>query len=230
MHAFRSPAISSPSRLFFWSLASLLLLLAWDASGLDLTLARWFGSASGFALENHWFWRGVLHDDMRPLPWLFEGALLIGIARPVGTLRRLPVSPRPAGLNHAGGAAGGFQHQAAQPQPQPQPQPQQLPLEPAGIRRCGQPCLALGLGRAGRRGRWLLSGRSCLGGFCICRRLFLPSGMSCRPRLASGCWATAAGLDLGVTWFTRQASQRPARAQAEAPGVDRQKSLTQPPL
>jgi membrane-associated PAP2 superfamily phosphatase len=32
------------------------------------------------------------------------------------------------------------------------------------------------------------------------------------------CWATAACLDLGVTWVTCQAPQRPVRAQAEVAG------------
>ena len=73
----------------FFSLAELFLLLVWDHSSLDLRMARWFGSATGFALENHWFWRGVLHDGLRPLPWLFELGLLLAIMLPVHALTQL---------------------------------------------------------------------------------------------------------------------------------------------
>jgi membrane-associated PAP2 superfamily phosphatase len=87
-----SPA--SPSRLFFWTLGSFLLLLLWDYSGLDLAIAHWFGSASGFALESHWLWRNVLHDDIRLWPWVLELGLLIAIFLPIGTLRQLPMARR----------------------------------------------------------------------------------------------------------------------------------------
>jgi membrane-associated PAP2 superfamily phosphatase len=38
------------------------LLLAWDASGLDLPLSRLLGTAEGFAWRNHWLLEQVLHD------------------------------------------------------------------------------------------------------------------------------------------------------------------------
>lgn len=82
------------SRIFLVSLTSLLLLLLWDYSGLDLKMAHWFGSSSGFKLESHWLWRGVLHDDIRLLPWLVELALLIAIALPFGPLKQLARSRR----------------------------------------------------------------------------------------------------------------------------------------
>lgn len=78
----------------FWSVTGLLLLLAWDASGLDLPMARWFGSPAGFALRDHWFWSGVMHRDMHRLAWVFELALLAGIFLPFGSLRKLPASRR----------------------------------------------------------------------------------------------------------------------------------------
>jgi membrane-associated PAP2 superfamily phosphatase len=85
---------ASSSRLFFWTLSSFLLLLLWDYSGLDLAMAHWFGSASGFALESHWLWRNVLHDDIRLWPWVLELGLLIAIFLPIGALKQLPMARR----------------------------------------------------------------------------------------------------------------------------------------
>jgi membrane-associated PAP2 superfamily phosphatase len=88
------PRTLAPSRLFLWSACSLLLLLLWDFSGLDLQLAQWFGSARGFPLESHWLWRGVLHDGIRYLPWLLELALLLAMFWPFGAIKQLPVERR----------------------------------------------------------------------------------------------------------------------------------------
>lgn len=243
MNAFRRPAVSSLSPLFFWSLACFLLLLAWDASGLDLTLARWFGSASGFALENHWFWRGVLHDDMRPLPWLFEALLLIGIAWPVGSLRQLPASRRvqlalttllallvvsdiklhshsscPWSLQEFGGVARHVSHWAW------------------GVRDGGDGgCFPAGHASAGfafvggffafrphlpaTARRWLLA--SMLAGLLLglAQQVRGAHYMSHTLWTAWFCWATAAGLDLGFTWLARLTSQKPTPAPAQAPGL-----------
>jgi membrane-associated PAP2 superfamily phosphatase len=86
----RSGRPGAPARFFLlWCLGSLLLLMAWDYSGLDRAMAHWFGAASGFALESHWLWRGVLHDDIRFLPWLLELGLLVAMVRPFGALKQL---------------------------------------------------------------------------------------------------------------------------------------------
>lgn len=45
----------------------LLLLLAWDSSGLDITIVRRYGTASGFPWKDHWFTRDVLHQGGRLL-------------------------------------------------------------------------------------------------------------------------------------------------------------------
>ncbi len=58
------------------TLALLALLLCWEAGAGDMTLARWYGDASGFALRDHWLLRRVLHDGGR---WLSALALL-GVA------------------------------------------------------------------------------------------------------------------------------------------------------
>lgn len=43
------------------ALVGLVLILAWDLSGLDQALIRRFGSDAGFALRDHWLFSGVLH-------------------------------------------------------------------------------------------------------------------------------------------------------------------------
>ena len=70
------------------------LLLAWDASGLDLTLARAFGDAQGFALRNNAFLQLVLHDGMKHLAWLLALLLCLGLGWPVGPLETLPFARR----------------------------------------------------------------------------------------------------------------------------------------
>ena len=94
MHSAQHRSPAGPLRLFVWTLGSLLLLLAWDFSAFDLAMATWFGSANGFALDNHWLLRGVLHDDIKYLPWLVELALLIACVRPFGALKQLRFARR----------------------------------------------------------------------------------------------------------------------------------------
>jgi len=88
------PLPSFPHYILRWTVGSFLLLLAWDASGLDLAMAHWFGAASGFALESHWLWRSVLHDDIRLWPWAIELGLLVGIFLPLGSFKQLPMARR----------------------------------------------------------------------------------------------------------------------------------------
>ena len=72
-----------------WTAGSLLFLLAWDASGLDLVLAHWFGTAQGFALRDHWLFTTVLHEGARRLSWLRVVGLSLAVWWPVGVLRQL---------------------------------------------------------------------------------------------------------------------------------------------
>ena len=90
--SYRAPVSLAPVRVY--SLAAVMLVLAWDAYGLDLTVARLFGSASGFSSESHWFWRGVMHEPMRNLGWLLELTLLAALFQPFGVLKELPVERR----------------------------------------------------------------------------------------------------------------------------------------
>jgi membrane-associated PAP2 superfamily phosphatase len=78
-----------------WLTAALLaLVLAWDASGLDLPLARLAGSAHGFPLREHWLLSGVLHDGARRLAWVLALVLCLGVWWPVGPLARLAARER----------------------------------------------------------------------------------------------------------------------------------------
>lgn len=72
----------------------LLLVLLWDASGLDLTVARWSGSADGFAWRDHWWMSGVLHDGAKRVSWAIALWLCVGVWWPVGVLRRLQLDER----------------------------------------------------------------------------------------------------------------------------------------
>src|SRR5689334_8004766 len=74
--------------------ALLLGLLAWDASGLDMRLAAWFGGAHGFALSEHWLLTSVLHEGGRVLSWLFAVALTLSVWWPLGPMRRLALRER----------------------------------------------------------------------------------------------------------------------------------------
>jgi membrane-associated PAP2 superfamily phosphatase len=51
------------------ALIGLCLLLLWEASGLDFTLTRAYGSHAGFAWRDAWLTRTLLHDGGRALAW-----------------------------------------------------------------------------------------------------------------------------------------------------------------
>lgn len=85
---------TSTSRPLCAALIALACLLALDASGADLALARWFGTPMGFPLRGHWFLVDVMHQGARVASWVFAGFLLIGIRWPLGLLRRLGKAQR----------------------------------------------------------------------------------------------------------------------------------------
>jgi membrane-associated PAP2 superfamily phosphatase len=58
------------------------LLLAWDASGLDLMLVRRYGSAEGFAWREHWFTGNLLHNGGRWLGLAVLAGLVLNIRWP----------------------------------------------------------------------------------------------------------------------------------------------------
>lgn len=76
-------------RLAAITLAVLFMLLAWDASGLDMPLARLFGDTHGFALSQNAVLTSGLHDGARLLSWLLVVALTLAVWWPPGWLRPL---------------------------------------------------------------------------------------------------------------------------------------------
>jgi membrane-associated PAP2 superfamily phosphatase len=85
-----SPHLQSVRQLLVWTLVGTVLLLAWDLSGLDMWLARLAGTATGFPLQENWFWKGVMHERARQLHWLPELALVAAVFFPFGPMRTLP--------------------------------------------------------------------------------------------------------------------------------------------
>lgn len=72
----------------------LCLALLWDATGLDLPLARLAGGADGFAWRDHWALTTVLHQGARLLAFAAAAWLALGIWRPMGPLKGLARSAR----------------------------------------------------------------------------------------------------------------------------------------
>ena len=92
-----SATAARAGRFVAQSLLALVPVLAWDASGLDLPLERWFGNTHGFALMHAWWLEQVLHADARNLAWVFVAILMLAIWRPPRWLAALPRGDR-AGL------------------------------------------------------------------------------------------------------------------------------------
>lgn len=76
------------------ALGSTLALLAWDASGVDLSLAAWSGSTAGFPLRDNWWLTAVMHDGAHWVAWALVLLLCLGVWWPQGLLRRLSLSER----------------------------------------------------------------------------------------------------------------------------------------
>jgi membrane-associated PAP2 superfamily phosphatase len=72
-----------------WSLLAFALLVLWDLAGMDLAVARWFGTSAGFPLRDHWLLSGVLHKGARGVAWILQLALVLAIWWPIGVLNQL---------------------------------------------------------------------------------------------------------------------------------------------
>lgn len=78
------PQAQRPAQTEFIALAlGLLLVLAWSASGLDLAVARQFGSAHGFDWRDAWLTRRLIHDGSTGVACaamaLLAGSLLFSV-------------------------------------------------------------------------------------------------------------------------------------------------------
>ena len=63
-------------------------VMAWDASGLDMTVMAWLGSAHGFDLRYNWWLETVLHDSARRAATVLYVALWVMVWRPLGLFRQ----------------------------------------------------------------------------------------------------------------------------------------------
>jgi membrane-associated PAP2 superfamily phosphatase len=82
------------ARPLAWTLLALLMLLLWDATGLDLALAGLAGTPTGFPWRDNGFLVHVMHEGARSLSWLLLIVLVAAIRWPVGVLRRLRTRER----------------------------------------------------------------------------------------------------------------------------------------
>ncbi len=76
-------------RLGFFTAGSLIGVLIWDFSGLDLTAMHWFANEQGFVLRNNWWLANLLHTRSRQLALVAFLALITMVWWPVGWLRAL---------------------------------------------------------------------------------------------------------------------------------------------
>lgn len=88
------PPTASPSLPLWAAVASLPLLLAWDASDLDMRMAAWFGGPAGFALQDHWLLEATLHEGGRFLAWACVLAATLMVWWPIGFFKRIDGSRR----------------------------------------------------------------------------------------------------------------------------------------
>jgi membrane-associated PAP2 superfamily phosphatase len=89
--------VAPPARAVWVALGiGLALLLALEATSLDMALARpFFNAAAGdFRWRQHDFFTHVSHDGLRLLSGAVLLWLLVGLWRPLGLLRRLPPAAR----------------------------------------------------------------------------------------------------------------------------------------
>lgn len=86
--------LKSHGRQVALMLVLLLALVAWDASALDLDLARLAGGAHGFAWRDHWLLTDVLHEGGRRLGWFLVLTLCVAVGWPFGPLQVLSTGQR----------------------------------------------------------------------------------------------------------------------------------------
>jgi membrane-associated PAP2 superfamily phosphatase len=77
-----------------WTLAFLAFVVAWDASGADLQIVRWFGGPHGFAWRNQWALVNIFHEGGRWLSALVVGVVIVHVARPWAFARDMSLTNR----------------------------------------------------------------------------------------------------------------------------------------
>jgi len=76
-------------RLSLFTGLSLLAVLAWDFSGLDLPFMHAFANPQGFPLQHNWWLEHLLHDNARQLALLLYAGLLAMVWLPLGPFKEL---------------------------------------------------------------------------------------------------------------------------------------------
>jgi membrane-associated PAP2 superfamily phosphatase len=74
--------------LWLWG-TLLVLTLAWDASGADLSAMTWLGGPDGFAWREHWWLSNVMHSGAKQLAVLLYLGVLAMSLWPLGIWRQL---------------------------------------------------------------------------------------------------------------------------------------------
>lgn len=83
-----SRALSS-RKLVVLTVVSLLALMVWDVSGLDMLVAQLSGGSAGFAMRDNWLLTQVFHDGMKRLSWALIVGLGLAVWWPWGVLTQL---------------------------------------------------------------------------------------------------------------------------------------------
>ena len=88
-----NPHPQALASLWLWG-TLLVLTLAWDASGADLSTMSWLGSPQGFAWRDQWWLSSVMHTGAKQLAVLIYLGVLAMTLWPLGIWRQLPRSHR----------------------------------------------------------------------------------------------------------------------------------------
>lgn len=89
-----APRVLGTAQLAALTLASLALLLLWDALGQDRAMARWFGDAGGFPWRDHWLLTDWLHDGAKHLSWVIVMVICVNVWWPLGWMTRVTRAQR----------------------------------------------------------------------------------------------------------------------------------------
>jgi membrane-associated PAP2 superfamily phosphatase len=88
-----SPHPQVLASLWLWG-TLLLLTLAWDASGSDLSAMAWLGGPDGFAWREHWWLSNVMHSGAKQLAVLLYLGVLAMSLWPLGIWQQLTRNQR----------------------------------------------------------------------------------------------------------------------------------------